>query len=106
MQLAPAGTRIGIAEGIETALAASRLFALPFWAATSAALLEKWKPPPVARQIVIAADNDHSFVGQAAAFSLAKGLVRDGYDVTVSIPKKPGDDWADVRSRSMLLQVV
>jgi len=86
---------LGIAEGIETALAASRRFQMPVWAATNANLLECWTPPAGVRRILIAGDNDSSYTGQSAAFSLAKRLVRDGYAVEVQIPSATGKDWAD-----------
>jgi len=88
-------TTIGIAEGIETAMAASIRFGVPVWAATSATLLESWAPPIGVERVLIAGDNDASFTGQAAAFALARRLVRDGYAVEIQIPAEVGADWAD-----------
>jgi putative DNA primase/helicase len=87
---------MGIGEGIETALAASRRFHVPVWAATSATLLASWVPPAGAEKIMIAGDNDGSWTGQAAAFALARRLTRDGYAVEVRIPGTQDRDWADV----------
>lgn len=95
VRLGAAGGRIGIAEGIETALAASRRFCMPVWAATNATLLECWVPPAGAEHILIAGDNDSSCTGQAAAFGLARRLVREGFTVDVQIPSATGKDWAD-----------
>jgi putative DNA primase/helicase len=67
--------RIGIAEGIETALAASTRFKMPVWAATNAALLEGWVPPAGVEYVLIAGDHDANYVGQAEAVNLAKRLV-------------------------------
>lgn len=93
-----AGT-IGIAEGIETAMAASAIFGVPVWAAISSAMLAKWTPPPGAEEVAIFGDNDAKFGGQAAAYSLAHRLSVKGMPVTVSIPEVTGDDWNDVLRR-------
>lgn len=86
---------IGIAEGIETALAASRRFHLPVWAATNATLLEQFMPPIGVKSIRIFGDNDTSWTGQAASFALAKRLTRTGYAVNVDIPQVIDRDWCD-----------
>jgi putative DNA primase/helicase len=93
--LSGVGPRIGIAEGIETALAASLRFLTPVWAATNATLLEGWVPPAGVKEVLIAGDNDASYTGQAAAFALARRLIRDGYAVEIQIPGTEGKDWAD-----------
>lgn len=97
VRLGASGPHIGIAEGIESALAASRRFGVPVWGAGNAVLLEAWVPPDGAKSVLIAADNDASWTGQAAAFALAKRLVREGYTVEVQIPNAAGKDWADER---------
>jgi putative DNA primase/helicase len=94
-----AGSSIGIAEGIETALAVSRRFHVPAQAASSAALLQSWLPPAGVAHVVIGGDNDASFTGQAAALSLAQRLTRQGYTVEVRIPDTPGADWADLANK-------
>lgn len=87
--------KMGIAEGVETALAASAKYRIPVWSAYSANLLEQWEPPGVVTHVVIFADNDSSFTGQAAGYALAKRLRRDGLQVTVEIPPKKDTDFAD-----------
>jgi putative DNA primase/helicase len=95
-------TRMGIAEGIETALSARALRRIPVWAATGEQILRQWMPPPEAQEITIFADNDVNGVGQAAARDLEYRLVRDaqhaGIDrrVFVEIPPQTGTDWNDV----------
>lgn len=86
---------LGISEGIETALAASVRFSVPVWAATNAVLLEQWMPPEGVKNVWIMGDCDSSWTGQAAAYSLARRLTRDGFGVDVSIPAKIDSDWAD-----------
>jgi putative DNA primase/helicase len=95
VRLGPVGRRLGIAEGIETALAASRRFSVPVWAAANAVLLEAWVPPEGVEEVLIAGDNDASYTGQAATFALARRLTRDGYTVEIQIPGTEGKDWAD-----------
>lgn len=86
---------IGIAEGIETAFAASALFDIPVWAAINSTILSKWIPPEGCEEVVIFGDNDGKFGGQAAAYRLAHRLAVKGMQVTVKIPKTPGHDWLD-----------
>lgn len=94
VRLCTPGPTLGIAEGIETALAASKRFGMPFWAACNATLLESWVPPTGVTRVLIAGDNDQSYRGQAAAFSLAQRLNREGFAVEVLIPRNSGTDWA------------
>jgi putative DNA primase/helicase len=95
VRLGAAGRTLGIAEGIETALAASCRFGVPVWAATNAVLLEAWVPPEGVERVLIAGDNDASFTGQAAAFGLARRLVQKGLAVEIRLPDQVGKDWAD-----------
>ena len=87
---------LGIAEGIETALAASDQFNVPVWAALNASLLVEWTPPDGVHEVLIFGDNDENHVGQACAEQLARRLYAKGYAVGVHIPSLPGTDWADV----------
>lgn len=89
------GQRLGIAEGIETAISASRLFGVPTWAAVSAHGLAAWRPPKTVEQVDIFADNDTSETGQQAAAKLAQALILDGLEVRIHTPQIVGD-WNDV----------
>ena len=95
VRLGTAGRHIGIAEGIETALAASRRFGVPVWAATNAELMKGWMPPAGVERVSIFGDNDASYTGQAAAYALAQRLVREGCAVEIHVPGQEGKDWAD-----------
>jgi putative DNA primase/helicase len=101
---------LGVAEGIETALAVHLATGKPVWAGLSAGNLEKLWLPPAARRICIYADNDadSDFDGQALAYALARRLKKEERQsgprqVQVFVPRRPGADWADVWSTRMEL---
>lgn len=88
---------MGVAEGIETALAASKLYGMPVWSTVAEGFLQTWEPPAAAEHVFIFADNDANFVGQHAAYALAKRLIRDyALEIEVRIPAGIGVDWNDV----------
>lgn len=84
---------VGVAEGIETAIAAMQLTGVPTWATVSSTMLEAFQPPEGIREIIIFGDCDSNYTGQAAAYKLAKRLYARDYIVDVEIPDR--DDWAD-----------
>jgi putative DNA primase/helicase len=89
--------RLGIAEGIETALSASKLFDVPCWAALTKDLLSRWTPPSQVQEVIIFADHDAP--GQTAAYALASRLTGRGRRVKIEIPDQAGQDWNDVLIR-------
>ncbi len=95
VRLTPPEPILGIAEGIETALAAMKMFGIPTWAALSDWGVEKFEPPVDTKRLVIFADNDSHCAGQRAAYSAAARL-SGRLDVEVNIPEKSGTDWNDV----------
>lgn len=97
VRLAPSAETMGIAEGIETALSASLLFEVPVWAALNAGLLSVWQPPPTVRHVIIFADHDRMFGGQAAAYALAHRLAAaKAVTAEVRLPTDEDSDWNDV----------
>lgn len=112
VRLGPVGQALGIAEGVETALAASRMFGLVVWAGLTAGGVLKWLPPEGVEQIVIFADADENFTGQSAAFQLAHRLMaqkvpgttnKPRYQVQVELPgwspPEFGTDFNDILQR-------
>lgn len=92
---------LGLAEGIETALACHLATRKPVWASLGANNLRNLWIPPSVSHVIIYADNDadRHFAGQAAAYALAERLTRQqdrNLKVEVFIPEQPGQDWADV----------
>lgn len=90
-----AGGPIGIAEGIETAMAASALFGIPVWAAINATMMAKWLPPADAEDVTIFGDNDESHTGHAAAYTLSRRLRARKFTTNVMFPAAVGSDWND-----------
>lgn len=96
---------MGVAEGIETALAASQMDDLPVWACANANMLERWNPPEGVEWVHIYADNDKNYTGQAVAYKLANRLSLAGVRVLVCVPEIFGD-WNDVLLRGPESQAV
>ncbi len=87
---------LGIAEGIETALAAAQIKRIPVWAALDAGKMMQWEPPEGVQNILIFADNDSNYAGQSAAYALANRLCTVGNYVSVIVQTPPMiGDWND-----------
>jgi len=84
---------IGVAEGIETAMAASYGGRMPVCAAYSAGALAAWQWPEGARRLVIWADHDPA--GADAADRLRARAQRAGLAVLTKTPPEAGTDWCD-----------
>lgn len=98
IRLFPVAEHIGLAEGVETALAVYRDFGIPCWAAANAGLMEKFEVPEGVKMISIFGDNDSSYTGQKAAYTLAHRICRK-YAVAVHIPSAVDTDFADNREQ-------
>jgi phage/plasmid primase-like uncharacterized protein len=98
-------TVLGLAEGIETALAARAIARIPVWSTLNRVLLEQVDLPQAVRHVVIFADKDASYDGMASAEAAAERLVAQGRTVEVVCPSQPippgekGLDWLDVLNR-------
>lgn len=90
----PAGGCIGIAEGIETALAAWCASGVPTVAAYCAANLAAWQWPRSVRRLVIFADADRAGLEAAGALSGRARAAR--LSVETMTPSDPGADWCDL----------
>jgi len=101
VRLMPAGESLGVAEGLETALAASALSAMPVWACLSASLMQRFVPPPDVCHLTLWVDKDRSNAGERAAAALRDRL-KPRLAVTLRIPADPipaemsSLDWADI----------
>lgn len=110
VRLSMAAETMGVAEGIETALSATQIAGVPVWACCTAGALVKFRPPPECRNLIIFADNDSSFTGQLAAYSLARKLVavpvEDRISVEVRLPgywdRGEKVDWNDILMQETL----
>lgn len=84
--------RIGLAEGIETALSASVLFGLPCWATLGTERFRLVALPPEVKELALFPDND---AGGRRAEALAREAHAD-LPIEVHYPRRRGGDWNDV----------
>lgn len=99
--------RMGVAEGIETSLAAAELHRMPVWPALSAGGIARFAPPPICAELVVFADRDKPRLGKAphqwrpegegmhCARALQERLARQ-VTVRIRLPLPPAEDYADV----------
>jgi hypothetical protein len=91
VRLAPAGPRLLVGEGVFTCLSAAARFGWPAWALLSARNLVRWRAPPGAEVVLIAADRGRE--GEAAAAVLRAALRRQGVRAAIRLPPAPCGDW-------------
>lgn len=104
IRLMQPGTRLGVAEGIETALAAAVLFGLPVWATISAGGMERFVTPEGVRDLLILADRDKPLAvpprpegtGIHVARVLQARAGEAGLAAAIRVPLEPAGDYADV----------
>lgn len=100
---------IGVAEGLETALAVLQRQGYGCWSCISGAVLAMFEPPEGITHVTIWADKDRALnardrlpVGEHYARQLAARLRARGLTVTIALPPHPippgakSVDWADV----------
>jgi putative DNA primase/helicase len=90
--------RLGVAEGVETALACREIFGTPTWAVLNTSLMEEFQLPAGTDALMIYGDNDPQFGGQKASYTLAHraALHKAPPLVGVDIPEGVKTDWLDV----------
>jgi hypothetical protein len=87
---------LGVAEGIETALACYLASGIPTWSCVSASGIKSFQWPDGLQSLVVFADNDASGVGQSAARELTGRAAAAGLECRVLVPEVVGSDWLDV----------
>jgi hypothetical protein len=101
----PAGTPvIGVAEGLETALAVKFATGMPMQCTINAGLLGNWIAVSGTKVVVIWEDKDRSKTGEKMADKLEESLVEQGIRVIRMVPPldlngKKSVDWLDVLVR-------
>lgn len=93
---------LGVAEGLETALAAYRATGIPVWSTVNAQLMKTFQIPGNIHTLLIWADLDKSRTGEVAANVLKQRAQSEGIEVIVLLPQYPipsrakSLDWNDV----------
>lgn len=97
VRLGGSARRLGLAEGLETALSASILFGVPCWATLGTERFRHIRLPAEVEELLLFLDND-------AAGRRAEAFARETFTTVLSIeahrPSTPGYDWNDVLGRS------
>lgn len=96
--LMPHGGTLGVAEGVETALAASIMHDVPCWSCIDARQLSRFDVPGDVKALRIFGDFDDSGTGQAAAWELYRRTKAASKDRLLSVgrPEFPErGDWND-----------
>jgi hypothetical protein len=96
VRLGSAAARLGLAEGLETALSAMMLFEIPCWATLGTERFGSVKLPDQVRELVLFLDNDK---GGRRAEALARKAFGDSVAVEAHYPRVAGLDWNDVLRR-------
>lgn len=90
----PRGGRLGLAEGIETALAATRLSGIPCWATLGNERFGLVTIPQSVRELFLFLDADEG--GDLAQERACGAYAASGRRIVIRRPRKAGFDWADV----------
>ena len=92
VRLGGLATKLGLAEGIETALSASVLFRLPCWATLGTERFRLVALPPEVEELVLFLDND-------SGGRRAEALAREAFahlPIETHRPRRADADWNDV----------
>jgi putative DNA primase/helicase len=92
VRLYPIGAdgRLGIAEGIETAIAAAMIHGVPVWAALSTSGIRNFAMPPDVKELIAFADAGKAGIGAAEA--LIERASSQGVPARMVVPRS-GDDF-------------
>jgi hypothetical protein len=90
--------RLGLAEGIETALSATALFGVPCWATLGTERFRLVSVPHDVEELLLFLDHD---AGGRRAEALAREAFAHVARIQVHYPERPGDDWNDVLRASL-----
>jgi hypothetical protein len=99
VRLGGPATRLGLAEGIETALSATALFGMPCWATLGTERFGRIALPPEVRELYLFLDHD---AGGRRAERLAHEAFAHLPHIESHVPERSGDDWNDVLRASLL----
>lgn len=108
LRLFAAEETLGIAEGLETALAVHQATKMPTWACLHAAMLASFQPPKEVKKVVVWADKDKNQAGYIHALKVKERLSKEGINTIIRIPDMEipehchGIDWLDVLKQRTL----
>jgi hypothetical protein len=94
VMLGRASTTLGIAEGVETALAAMILFGTPVWATLGSERLARVAIPDTVTNLWLLPDRDKA--GRKGALEAREAHQRDGRQIRIIWPPAGMNDWNDV----------
>lgn len=107
IRLFPAGQVLGVAEGVETAIAVTEATGIPCWATISSTFLKTFIPPRGVQRVIAFADKDRPTAqfpegaGYEAGKSLVQKLWSKGFKASIELPPSEipedakGVDWLD-----------
>lgn len=97
---APRRGRLGLAEGVETALSAMQLFGVPCWATLGNERFGLVTIPESVRELHLFVDNDPG--GNLAEERAREAYACDGRRIVAARPTNLNEDWNDVLMRMAL----
>lgn len=97
IRMFPISSTLGIAEGIETALACHQITKCNTWATMNTAFMKKFRVPAGVKNLIIFADADSNAAGHAAAFECAAANLHAKNDLeSVSVRWPAQGDFNDL----------
>jgi len=93
----PRGGRLGLAEGVESALSAMQLFGIPCWATLGNERFGIVTIPESVRELHLFVDNDAG--GLLAEERACEAYACEGRRIVTRRPERTDDDWNDVLMR-------